>query len=252
MKIGCCGFPVARQRFFRELEALEVNATFYRLPRLQTVRRWREEAPPGFVFTVKAWQLITHTPNSPTYRRLGRSIPERRKNQYGSFRGTDEVRQAWRDTAAVAVALKARAVLFQTPSTFYPHPDLLRNLYRFFKSVPRHGMVFVWEPRGSWPEKTVRQIGRDLDIVIAVDPLHRPEWRSFSRYYRLHGAYHGRRIDYGHTYSDSELKKLTELLRGRPAYLFFNNRAMWNDAQRFRDLWSREGYGGTSKDALGQ
>ncbi|MHC1610664.1 MAG: DUF72 domain-containing protein [Candidatus Methanospirareceae archaeon] len=38
--------------------------------------RWRLRAPKEFEFTVKAWQLITHEPTSPTYRkaRLGSSL----------------------------------------------------------------------------------------------------------------------------------------------------------------------------------
>jgi uncharacterized protein YecE (DUF72 family) len=39
---------------------VEVNNSFYRLPELETFRRWREQTPPGFVVTVKASRFITH------------------------------------------------------------------------------------------------------------------------------------------------------------------------------------------------
>src|SRR3954469_21508206 len=32
--------------------------------------KWRALAPASFQFCLKAWQLITHTPASPTYRKL--------------------------------------------------------------------------------------------------------------------------------------------------------------------------------------
>ncbi|WP_242395641.1 DUF72 domain-containing protein [Anaeromyxobacter oryzisoli] len=42
------------------LSAVEVNNTFYRLPRPGTLAGWRAEVPPGFVFALKAPQRITH------------------------------------------------------------------------------------------------------------------------------------------------------------------------------------------------
>jgi uncharacterized protein YecE (DUF72 family) len=42
------------------LGGVEVNATFYRLQRPETFRRWREETPDGFVFAVKGSRYITH------------------------------------------------------------------------------------------------------------------------------------------------------------------------------------------------
>lgn len=43
--------------FFR---TVEVNNTFYQLPREEVLHTWRESAPPGFVFAVKASRFITH------------------------------------------------------------------------------------------------------------------------------------------------------------------------------------------------
>lgn len=91
VQVGCCGFPLAQARYFRAFRLLEVQQTFYQPPRLTTLQRWRATAPEGFEFTLKAWQLITHEPSSPTYRRLRTSIPESRHARYGSFRCTNEV-----------------------------------------------------------------------------------------------------------------------------------------------------------------
>lgn len=78
VKIGCCGFPVARRRYWEGLAAVEIQRTFYQPPRLETARRWRQGAPVDFEFTLKAWQLITHEASSPTYRRLRRPLSPRR------------------------------------------------------------------------------------------------------------------------------------------------------------------------------
>jgi uncharacterized protein YecE (DUF72 family) len=42
------------------LPTVEVNATFYRMPKASTLAGWRAEVPPGFVFALKAPQRVTH------------------------------------------------------------------------------------------------------------------------------------------------------------------------------------------------
>jgi hypothetical protein len=46
------------------LPAVEVQHTFYQSPQISTLKKWPKEAPPDFEFTLKAWQLITHTATS--------------------------------------------------------------------------------------------------------------------------------------------------------------------------------------------
>lgn len=113
MKVGICGFAKSQATIFRDLRLLEVQGTFDRPPRLETVKRWRSRAPSGFEFTAKAWQVITHEPTSPTYRKGGLAIPEGRRDRYGAFRPTEEVFSAWDRTREVCEALGARFVVFQ-------------------------------------------------------------------------------------------------------------------------------------------
>ena len=40
-------------------DVVEVNASYYAIPDVRTVSRWVERTPPGFVFHVKAWALMT-------------------------------------------------------------------------------------------------------------------------------------------------------------------------------------------------
>ncbi len=42
------------------LDAVEVNATFYRMPRLATLADWREQVPEGFRFALKAPQRVAY------------------------------------------------------------------------------------------------------------------------------------------------------------------------------------------------
>ena len=43
-----------------QFNTVEVDSTFYRIPRKQTVTGWKEQTPPGFLFSLKFPKIITH------------------------------------------------------------------------------------------------------------------------------------------------------------------------------------------------
>lgn len=75
VKVGCCGFPVSRARYFGAFGVVEVQRTFYQPPAKELAEKWKRQSPGDFEYTLKAWQLITHEPTSPTYRKLKTAIP---------------------------------------------------------------------------------------------------------------------------------------------------------------------------------
>lgn len=230
--VGCCGFRKARATYYRHFSVVEVQRTFYKPPRVETARRWREEAPPEFIFTVKAWQLITHPATSPTYRKAGLEIPTERRHLYGGFRWTAEVREAWERTREIARALQAPVVLFQCPARFTPTSEHIAAMRAFFEQVERGGLTFAWEPRGEWPQDLVAALCRELDLIHCVDPfVHLPVTEEIA-YFRLHGI-----GGYRYRYSDADLRQvLAWSRRFGTAYVLFNNVSMWEDALRFQAL----------------
>jgi uncharacterized protein YecE (DUF72 family) len=96
VQVGCCGFAGAQTAYFRDFGLIEVQQTFYEPPRVNTAERWRANAPTGFDFTLKAWQLITHEATSPTYRRLRTPLSQSAAAHVRSFKPTDEVWNAIR------------------------------------------------------------------------------------------------------------------------------------------------------------
>lgn len=237
LKVGCCGFPQARQKYYHTLPLVEIQKTFYQLPRIKTSQKWRREAPPYFEFTLKAWQLITHRPSSPTYRRLSQPIPDSEKDAYGSFKPTPEIFKAWEDTVDVAHALDAEIVVFQTPSTFGPGPKNIAQMRDFFHTITRDRLQLAWEPRGQWDAEEAGKICRELGLLHIVDPFKGREKAGATIYWRLHGV-----GGYRHRYSDQELNKLVTILKKskkKKAYVLFNNLYMWEDSQRFTDIWEK-------------
>ncbi|MFN2384861.1 MAG: DUF72 domain-containing protein [Thermoanaerobaculia bacterium] len=232
--MGLCGFTIGAAEYPRHFDLVEVQQTFYEPPRTLTLSRWRAAMPPGFEFTLKAWQLITHQASSRTYRRLRTPLSPGEAEECGAFRWTPVVRRAWTRTLECARLLHATAVLFQCPASFRPTEENLDNLRRFFRETgPTPGLRYLWEPRGEWETALVESICRELDLTHVVDPFQaRHAWPRDFVYYRLHGVSGAR-----HVYTDDELRKLAAMLPGQgTAYVLFNNLPRFRDARRFRRL----------------
>jgi uncharacterized protein YecE (DUF72 family) len=231
IKIGLCGWTIGMREYFERFPVVEVQQTFYEPPAERTMLRWRESAPEGFEFTLKAWQLITHDATLSTYRRLRRPLTAEERAGAGSFRATPIVEHGWDVTLRCARLLRATAVLFQCPRSFRPTEENVERMRVFFTNRDRKSLRFLWEPRGPWPPELVRELCETLDLVHVVDPFV-TERVTAPIYFRLHGTTGSR-----HVYTDEELRTLADLVRGADeAYVMFNNIPRPGDAERFRRL----------------
>lgn len=231
VKVGCCGFRMAMAEYVTRFAVVEVQQTFYQPPQVATLRRWRENAPPDFEFTMKAWMLITHEARSPTYRRLKRELSEEEREECGSFRPTAIVKEAWDVSLACAEALSARRILFQCPASFKPTKQNIQHMRDFFSGIKRPAQSeFLWEPRGGWSAELVRELCRELELTHVVDPFAARTVTPARCYFRLHG-----RTGFRYVYEDEELDELYQMLpEGETSYVLFNNVRMREDAERFQ------------------
>jgi len=231
-KIGTCGFRLTKEEYVTRLSTVEIQHTFYQPPQIATLERWRTEVPAGFEFTLKAWQLITHDPKSPTYKRLRRKLTQAELDDAGYFKPTAIVKEAWETTLASAKALGARTVLFQCPASFKPTDENVANLENFFSSVDRGQINFCWEPRGAWDDGLIKRICDKHDLWHAVDPFARTTVTPGRCYFRLHG-----RRRWRYEYETAELEELATLLPPKKlSYTFFNNITMIRDAETFEKI----------------
>ena len=232
MRVGLCGWTVSQASYVRLFSLVEVQHTFYDPPPDGLLARWRGGVPPGFEFTMKAWQLITHESGSPTYRRLKQPLADSARGQVGAFRSTTPVFAAWNRTLECARVLRATAVLLQCPRSFRPTADNVSRLRTFLSAVERPDARLLWEPRGAWPPSLISELCRDLDLVHVVDPMQTETVTPKQTYYRLHGTTGPR-----HVHTRDELRRLRDLVDGRPSpYVLFNNMPRVGDAERFLDL----------------
>ncbi len=235
IRVGVCGFPEAKSKLFQDFQILEIQQTFYQLPMRSTAKRWRMAAPGDFIFTLKAWQLITHEAHSPTYKRLKITLSQEEKEQAGSFKWNKLTQKAWQQTAEIAQALGASAIIFQTPRSFEPCQENLSRIRYFLDHIDRQGLLLVFEPRGdAWTNEILLPLVKELELIHGVDPFLRSPVSQGLNYFRLHGkpAYH-----YHYRYSREDFQFLTEKVAfDRPNWVLFNNSHMAEDARRFLEF----------------
>jgi len=232
---GTCGFGRRQVDVLTQLDAVEIQETFYRPVSVERAAKWRAKALPEFRFCVKASQFITHEATSPTYGRSGRVIPDSEKPTYGSFQDTPPVREGWEATRSVAEAIRASVIVFQTPASFGPTETNRTALYRFFESI-RTDATKAIELRGPWATHVVEKICEDLGLVHTIDPFDKEPATYGLAYLRLHGSPPGKTM-YRYTYTDEDVARLLAICREYDdTYVMFNNETMHRDAVRFAEL----------------
>lgn len=231
IRIGCCGFPVGFKKYFSEFNLVEIQKTFYYPPENKILENWRNKVPSDFEFTVKAWQLITHPESSPTYKKLKAKI---KIEAAGFFKDNELTRYGYKRTIEVAKILRAKVILFQSPPSFKQDETNITNLRNFFIKIAKDDFKFLWEPRGKWDFKIVKNLSRELGFSLAIDPFKVQPFPQEVIYFRLHGI-----GGYRYKYKKSELKELLKMIKGlkfKICYLLFNNTYMWDNALEFKEL----------------
>jgi uncharacterized protein YecE (DUF72 family) len=239
VRIGLCGFTMAMEDYPLHFPVVEVQNTFYEPPRDEVMQRWRAVTGPTLEYTMKVWQLVTHSASSPTYRRVKQPIEA--GAEPGFFRDSPAVARGWQRSVQSAMVLNATALLFQCPASFAPDRENVERMRRFFERMERPAARLLWEPRGApWvAERSLAlSLCRELDVVHVVDPFVTAPDPAQPVYWRLHGMAGPRS-----SYSDAHLRQLLEMLNAvnnpAPQYVMFNNLPRVGDAKRFAQLVAR-------------
>ncbi len=188
-------------RYAAVFDTVELNATFYRLPSAESVERWRDAVPPGFVFAVKGSRYLTH---------LKRLLD------------ADEGLRRF-DTPISRLGRKLGPMLWQLP----PHmkPDLER-LDAFLERLPRGRQAVEFRDPAWYVEETCDVLDRHGAAFCEHDDVKRdpPRLTGGFRYVRFHGTtgkYSGR-------YGPAALRPraedyLASAARGVDVFVYFNN-----------------------------
>ncbi|RLG88219.1 MAG: DUF72 domain-containing protein [Thermoprotei archaeon] len=240
---GCCGFNVSRRKYFQLFKVVELQETFYRPPTLSTLERLRNEAPPDFVFTFKVWQVLTHSPKSPTWKKAKLDVDKETLSRLGSLKPTKENFEIWEKMREIAKVINAKVAIFQTPPSFGYSKENYESAYNFFKSINRDGLLIGWEPRGTWKEHRdiLERLISEVEVIHVTDLLREePVIVSKVMYTRLHGL-GPREVNYKYKYTDDDLSRLASILTKysdnvSEYYVMFNNVYMVDDSLRFKNI----------------
>jgi len=192
------------QNYYMErFHTVEVNNTFYRLPEKKTFRKWRDESPEAFLYSVKASRYITHMkklkdPAAPVANFLDH---------------------------ADMLGDKLGPVLFQLPPRWKLNIDRLDD---FLKTLPQ-GRRFAFEFRDdTWWEPSVYERLRQHNAAFCIFDLEGRqtpvELTADFAYVRLHGpegAYQGK-------YDDDTLSRWANafkawMQKGIEVFCYFDN-----------------------------
>jgi uncharacterized protein YecE (DUF72 family) len=144
----------------------------------------------------------------------------------------------------ICKALKARILLFQSPSSFKPSEENIKRMEEFFNKIKREKLILTWEPRGEWQKKPelIKKICKKFDLIECVDPF-RNEPVYFGKekiaYFRLHGF--GLISMYNYNFSKHELEELKEKVKTlekkvEEVWVMFNNTMMYKNALEFSNI----------------
>ncbi len=183
------------QYYASQFPAVEINNTFYRMPREKNLVDWAAQVPAGFRFAIKASQRITH---------------------YSQLKDVGDLVAYLVETCA-ALGDKLGPTLFQLP------PHLKKDLPRltdFLAMLPRRWKATIEFRHPSWFTDDVFEALKASEVPLCIsdqDELETPLVATAPwAYIRLHRA----------TYDAAALTSWAERLRGQAwtdTYVFFKH-----------------------------
>ncbi|MBW6424908.1 DUF72 domain-containing protein [Rhizobium sp. XQZ8] len=190
-------FSIYQENF----STVELNAPFYSWPTIGAVKTWMRQAAPGFIYTIKVCELITHIKR---------------------FENTQELVE---DFGYIADLLGSQmgCFLFQLPPSVRYSPEMLHLILS--QLDPKHRNVVEFRHKSWWNEDVYAAFREAGAIFCSCSGPRLPDElvrTSDDIYVRFHGTQQW----YRHDYSDAELTVWAQRIResgAKAAWIYFNN-----------------------------
>ncbi|MBA7615124.1 hypothetical protein ES703_22401 [subsurface metagenome] len=209
------------EHYAQHFDTVEINNTFYHLPKESYVKRWHKLAPKGFLYAVKANRYITHI------KRLkdAEEPLERFFERVGILKG------------------KLGPILYQLPPSLHKDLDLLEA---FVKLLPkkRHA-VFEFRHESWYCEDTFEML-REYGVAFCIHDMPGKESPRVVTADIIYIRFHGTTGRYSGSYSKAALASWTRWIKeqskeARSIYAYFNNDAHAHAVRNAKTL--REQFG---------
>ncbi len=202
--------------YTKQFDTVELNVSFYRLPKKETFEKWRKTAGKSFTFSIKGSRYITHI----------KRLKDCQEAVGRFFEAADAIRND-RDV-----------VLWQLPPRMQVNPERLEDFLKILPSSFRHAFEFRQE---SWLDKEIFKILKKYNSAIVFQDF--PDWPMTEEVTAdfVYLRFHGRARLYTSNYSDKELKKWGRkinrwLKRDLDVYAYFNNDALGHAVENAETL----------------
>ncbi|MGQ0643468.1 MAG: DUF72 domain-containing protein [Gemmatimonadaceae bacterium] len=175
---------------------VEINNTFYKLPREHLLQSWASQVPDDFTFTIKASRSITH---------------------FSRLRPAAATALDFLLTSTATLGSRLGPILFQCPADFTKDIERLRVFLALLPNERRFSMEFRHD---SWFDDDVLAELRARDVALCVceqEDFRSPALSTASwGYLRLH------RLDYAAP-ALAEWRSFVSAQPWREAYVFFKH-----------------------------
>jgi uncharacterized protein YecE (DUF72 family) len=186
-----------------QVDTIELNVTYYRVPNLKTVAGWVERTPDDFLFSVKAHRSLTHERTEPDFEFYKAGL------------------------APLIESGKLVCVLAQFPYSFHPNPATRQYILKLREGLAELPVVIEFRDKDWISDETFDMLEElDLGFCSVDEPQLRGLMPPIARltgslaYVRLHGRNAAKwwnhkhaweRYDY--TYAEDELRQWVDKLR---------------------------------------
>ncbi|MBS3768195.1 MAG: DUF72 domain-containing protein [Candidatus Cloacimonetes bacterium] len=190
--------------YSKKFSTVEVNYSFYNWPKVKTLKKWRNQTPGEFKFTLKVPRFITH------YKKL-KNIDQ-------------DVQKLYRLTSNLEQKLGCH--LFQLPPSFHKEEETVERLKHLLKIMDaRKNNAIEFRHKSWWEDETfdlLDEYGIGFCTVIGLGMPDNVVVTGNIVYFRFHGEH------YDTLYSESEINEFAKTLKnikGKNCYAYFNNDA---------------------------
>jgi uncharacterized protein YecE (DUF72 family) len=193
------------RRYAERFDTVEINSTFYQLPRRSAVAGWADQTPDGFCFAVKVSRYLTHI---------------RRLTETG--RGFELLLDR---IQPLVDSGKLGPLLWQLPGTFARDDERLAGALAELPAGFRHCIEFR---HPSWFVPAVMDMLREHDIALVVGdhperPFQTTERTAGWSFVRFHYGHRGRRGNYSDRELETWARRIRAWARDGDVYAYFNN-----------------------------
>jgi uncharacterized protein YecE (DUF72 family) len=184
-------------------DTVEINNTFYHLPKEQTLRRWHKIAPKDFLYAVKANRYITH------------------------IKKLKDAAEPLERFFEIAGLLKSRLgpILYQLPPSLQKDLDLLEA---FIKLLPKRKTAVFEFRHESWYSDDTYNLLDKSGACFCIHDMPGKESPHIVTGGVIYVRFHGTTGRYSGSYSKSQLQDWADWLKDQAKnvnaiYVYFNN-----------------------------